>query len=81
MPSVDSFEAQDEAYRESVLPDVVERRVAVEAGATAPWHKYVGRRGQVVGLDRFGASAPAPALFEYFGFTAERVAEAVEALY
>ena len=80
MPATDIFDAQDEAYRESVLPKRITRRVAVEAGVTDGWWKYVGLDGRVVGLDRFGESAPAAVLFKYFGFTAENVAKAVEAL-
>ncbi|AOV18088.1 transketolase [Acidihalobacter aeolianus] len=78
MPSVEAFEAQDEAYRESVLPRAVRARVAVEAGVTNFWGKYVGMDGAVVGIDRFGESAPAGELFKYFGFTVEHVIEAVE---
>ncbi|MEW6331999.1 MAG: transketolase [Pseudomonadota bacterium] len=77
MPSTDAFDAQDAAYRDSVLPKGV-KRVAVEAGVTAVWHKYVGLEGRVVGLDRFGESAPAGALFKHFGFTGENVAKVVE---
>jgi transketolase len=77
MPSTNAFDAQDAAYRESVLPAGV-KRVAVEAGVTEGWYKYVGLDGKVIGLDRFGESAPAGALFKYFGFTAENVAKAVE---
>lgn len=77
MPSTDAFDAQDAAYRESVLPKGV-KRVAVEAGVTDGWYKYVGLDGKVVGIDRFGESAPAGALFKYFGFTGENVAKAVE---
>ncbi|BAV34710.1 transketolase [Sulfuricaulis limicola] len=77
MPSTDTFDAQDAAYRDSVLPKGV-ARVAVEAGVTAVWHKYVGLEGRVVGLDRFGESAPAGALFKEFGFTGENVAKIVE---
>jgi transketolase len=75
MPSTSVFDRQDLEYRRSVLPDGV-RRVAVEAGVTDLWWKYVGLDGAVVGLDRFGESAPAEALFSHFGFTAERVAAA-----
>jgi transketolase len=77
MPSTDVFDAQDAAYRESVLPRGV-KRVAVEAGVTDGWYKYVGLDGKVVGLNRFGESAPAGALFKEFGFTAENVAKTVE---
>ncbi len=80
MPSTDVFDRQDAAYRESVLPDAVRKRVAVEAGITDFWRKYVGLDGAVVGLDRFGASAPAPVLFAHFGITAQAVADAARAL-
>ncbi|MEZ0472271.1 transketolase [Luteimonas salinilitoris] len=80
MPSTDVFDRQDADYRESVLPDACRRRVAVEAGVTDFWRKYVGLDGAVVGLDRFGASAPAGVLFEHFGFTADKVAAAVKGL-
>ncbi|HXH02577.1 MAG TPA: transketolase C-terminal domain-containing protein, partial [Candidatus Competibacteraceae bacterium] len=81
MPSVDVFEAQDAAYREAVLPAAVTRRVVVEAGCSVGWYKYVGLHGKVIGLDRFGESAPAGALFKHFGFTAENVAAVVESLF
>ncbi len=80
MPSTDVFDRQDGAYRESVLPDACRRRVAIEAGITDFWRKYVGLDGAVVGIDRFGASAPADVLFPHFGFTVERVVEAARAL-
>ena len=80
MPSTDAFDAQDEAYKESVLPRVVRARVAVEAGVTDGWRKYVGLEGVVVGLDRFGESAPGGELLKYFGFTVEHVVEAVKAV-
>ena len=76
MPSTTAFDRQDAAYRERVLPRGVPR-VAVEAGVTDYWRKYVGLEGAVVGLDRFGESAPGGALFKHFGFTAEAVAAAV----
>ncbi len=78
MPSLEVFEAQDEAYRESVIPSSVTARVVVEAGVTDGWYKYAGLNGKVVGLDRFGESAPAGKLFEHFGFTVDNVAKAVE---
>jgi len=80
MPSTDVFDGQDEAYRESVLPSSVRARVAVEAGVSDYWRKYVGLDGKVVGIDRFGESAPAKELFKYFGFTTENVVKAVEEL-
>ena len=80
MPSTDVFDRQDAAYRESVLPRGVRRRVAIEAGVSDFWRKYVGLDGDVIGIDRFGASAPAEVLFPHFGFTVEKVVEAVRAL-
>jgi transketolase len=67
------FDEQPEAYRRKVLPPSVEARLAVEAGATLSWYKYVGLKGGVVGIDRFGASAPAKVLFEKFGFTVDNI--------
>ncbi len=80
MPSVDAFDAQDAAYRESVLPPDVTVRVAIEAGVTEGWWRFVGPQGRVVGLDRFGESAPAGELFEHFGFTTDNVVAAVNEL-
>ncbi|MDT3736723.1 MAG: transketolase [Denitratisoma sp.] len=79
MPNTNAFDRQDAAYRESVLPKGLPR-VAVEAGVTDGWYKYVGLEGKVVGLDRFGESAPAGVLFKEFGFTAENVAKAVKSV-
>jgi len=79
MPSTNVFDRQDKAYRESVLPKGTPR-VAVEAGVTAGWYKYVGLDGVVVGLDRFGESAPAGVLFKEFGFTVANVVNAVESV-
>jgi transketolase len=80
MPSTDVFDRQPQDYRESVLPNAVRKRVAIEAGVSDFWRKYVGLDGDVVGIDRFGASAPAEALFPYFGFTVERVVATVKKL-
>ncbi len=80
MPSTNIFDAQDAAYRESVLPAAVTQRVAVEAGVTDGWWKYVGSQGKIVGLDRFGESAPAGLLFKEFGFTVENVVKHVHAV-
>jgi transketolase len=77
MPSTNAFDRQEANYREAVLPRGV-KRVAVEAGVTDYWRKYVGLDGAVVGLDRFGESAPAGELFKFFGITAEAVADAVK---
>ncbi len=79
MPCTTVFDAQDPAYRESVLPVKVRARVAVEAGVTAFWDRYVGPEGRVVGLDRYGESAPAADVYKYFGFTVDNLVEQVEA--
>jgi transketolase len=78
MPCTSVFDAQDAAYRERVLPAAVTRRVAIEAGVRDGWWRYVGTAGNVIGLDTFGASAPAKDLFPHFGFTVERVVDVVE---
>ncbi|MFN7184011.1 MAG: transketolase [Thermomonas haemolytica] len=80
MPSTNVFERQDAAYREAVLPKACRKRVAVEAGVTGFWRQYVGLDGAVVGIDTFGASAPAEALFPHFGITVERLIEVINAL-
>jgi transketolase len=79
MPCTDVFDTQDEAYRASVLPRDVTARVAVEAGVTGYWFKYVGFEGKVVGIDRFGESAPSKEVMKYFGFTAENIAKTMQA--
>ena len=75
MPSWELFDAQPDEYRQRVLPQAVNAKIAVEAGSPQGWHRYVGEAGQIVALDHFGASAPAQTLFEKFGLTAERVVE------
>jgi len=80
MPCVSVFAAQDRAWQDAVLPPGVERRVAVEAGVTEGWWRWVGTKGRVVGIDRFGASAPAKDLFRHYGLTAEAVAGAARGL-
>jgi len=80
MPSTTVFDAQDDDYRELVLPGNVTARVAVEAAVTDGWYKYVGMNGAVVGIDRFGESAPAGQLFELFGFTVDNVVKAVNSV-
>ncbi|MCL4108340.1 UNVERIFIED_CONTAM: hypothetical protein GTU68_065368 [Idotea baltica] len=77
MPSVDAYEAQSDAYKESVLPSSVTARVAVEAAIMDGWWKYVGMKGKVIGMTTFGESAPAPELFEYFGITVDNVLKAI----
>lgn len=76
MPSVEWFEEQDQAYKDSVLPPSVKARVAVEAGIGLTWHRFVGDAGRIVSLEHFGASADGKVLFREFGFTAENVAAA-----
>jgi transketolase len=76
MPSMEVFEQQPAEYRETVLPTALRSRLAVEAGASMPWYRYVGLDGCVLGIDRFGASAPAEILFEQYGMTVDRVVAA-----
>ena len=73
MPCMEIFEKQDAAYQESVLPRAIRARVAMEAGATMPWYRFTGLDGAVIGIDHFGASAPAGILFKEYGFTTENV--------
>ena len=80
MPSTDVFERQDAAYREAVLPNACRKRVAIEAGVTGFWGKYVGLDGAVVGIDTYGASAPIEAVMPHFGFTVENVVKVASAL-
>jgi transketolase len=80
MPSTNLFDRQDAEYRESVLPRDCRKRVAIEAGVSDFWRKYVGLDGAVIGIDDFGASAPAEKLFPEFGFTVDKVVEAARAL-
>ncbi len=80
MPSWEEFEAQDAAYKESVLPKAVTKRLAVEAAASFGWHKYIGMEGDTVTLDRYGASAPGGVCLEKFGFSVENVLAKAKAL-
>ena len=80
MPCVEDFEKQPAKYQESVLRSYVRARVAVEAGATMCWYKYVGMDGKIVGIDTFGESAPAKKLFEKYGFTVANVVDAAKAV-
>jgi transketolase len=73
LPSWELFDQQDEAYRHSVLPPEVASRVAVEAGVSQGWERYLGPNGRFIGMTGFGASAPAPALFKHFNITVERI--------
>ncbi len=80
MPSTQVFDAQDRGYREAVLPREVRTRIAIEAGATHFWFKYVGLDGRVIGLDSFGESAPSEEVLRHFGFNVEHVIEEVRRL-
>lgn len=80
MASWELFEAQSQEYRDSVLPPTVHARLAVEAGVTQGWHRYVGDRGDVIGVDRFGASAPGPVVMREYGFSVENVCQRALAL-
>jgi transketolase len=80
MPCTAVFDRQKQEYRDSVLPPGVTARIVVEAAVTAGWYKYVGLDGIVIGIDSFGESAPAKELFAYFGFTVDKVVEAVNKL-
>ncbi len=80
MPCTQLFDAQDDAYREQVLPAAASRRVAIEAGVGNCWYKYVGHGGRVIALDSFGKSAPAGELFEHFGFSVDNVTSVARAL-
>ncbi|MGF1726963.1 transketolase [Photobacterium nomapromontoriensis] len=80
MPATDTFDKQDAAYRESVLPSDVTARVAIEAGIADFWYKYVGFGGKIIGMTTFGESAPADELFKMFGFTVENVVETAQEL-
>lgn len=77
VPSTELFDAQDAAYKESVLPNAIRRRVAIEMAATQGWYKYVGLDGAVIGIDKFGASAPAQTVIDNYGFTVEHVLETI----
>lgn len=80
MPSTDLFDAQDENYRESVLPANIAARVVVEASHQDYWYKYAGLNGRIIGMKSFGESAPGEQLMEYFGFTTDNIVQQVEAL-
>ncbi|EOG5907221.1 transketolase [Vibrio vulnificus] len=80
MPATDTFDKQDAAYRESVLPSDVTARIAIEAGIADFWYKYVGFDGRIIGMTTFGESAPADQLFEMFGFTVENVVNTAKEL-
>ncbi|MGQ7409438.1 transketolase [Streptococcus suis] len=80
VPSTELFDAQDAAYKEEILPNAIRRRLAIEMGATQGWYKYVGLDGKVLGIDTFGASAPAQTVIDNYGFTVENVVKLVNEL-
>jgi len=80
MPSWELFEAQSLEYRDIVLPPTVAARLAVEAGVSQGWHRYVGARGDVLAVDRFGASAPGEVVMREYGFTVDNVCRRSQAL-
>jgi transketolase len=80
MPSTDTFDRQDAAYREAVLPKACRRRIAIEAGVRDYWRKYVGLDGAVIGIDSYGASAPAEQLYAHFGITVDAVVAAAQTM-
>ncbi|MGH9855410.1 MAG: transketolase-like TK C-terminal-containing protein, partial [Blastocatellia bacterium] len=80
MPSWELFDKQPQEYRDEVLPPNITARIAIEAGVTLGWSKYVGDKGDVIGLDRYGASAPVQVVMEKLGFTAANVVERVKNL-
>jgi transketolase len=81
MPCAERFLKQDAAYQEQVLPRGVKRRLAVEAGVSQYWWRFVGSSGDVLGVDTFGESAPAPTLFEHFGFTVDNIVARIRGLF
>jgi transketolase len=80
MPSWELFEAQSQAYRDEVLPPDVTARLAVELGVAQGWQRYTGAHGDMLGIDRFGASAPAEVLLREYGFTVDNVVQRAKAL-
>jgi len=80
VPCMELFLAQPKAYQNKVMPRGVRRRLAAEAGATMPWYRFTGLYGRVLGIDHFGASAPAERIFKEYGFTADNVLRLAEEL-
>ena len=80
MPSIDRYEHQDTSYHEDVLPVSVTARVAIEAGTSRGWNRYVGSKGKVIGIDSFGESAPSEQVFEHFGFEVANIVSVVESV-
>jgi len=80
MPSTEIFEKQEDDYKESVLPSNFDCKLAVEAGSTSFWYKYVGSKGDIIGINSFGESAPGDKLLDYFGFSSENIVQRAEML-
>jgi transketolase len=80
MPCTELFDEQSAEYKESVLPAAIKKRVSCEAAATFGWQRYVGDAGKMIGVDRFGSSAPGPTIYKELGITAEAVAAAAKSL-
>src|SRR5690606_22847907 len=80
MPSWNLFEKQDASYKEKIFPKSVRKRVAIEAGSTIGWHKYVTDEGAVIGIDKFGESAPGDEVMEEYGFTVDHVIKKVKSI-
>jgi len=80
MPSAETFSMQSDDYREQVLPTAMRARLAIEAGTSDYWRKFVGIDGDVIGVDQFGASAPGPVLMKHYGFTVENIVQRAQKL-
>ena len=80
VPSTELFDQQEESYKEEILPNKIRRRLAIEMAASQPWYKYVGLDGKVMGIDRFGASAPAAEVIDNYGFTVDQIIQLVDSL-
>ena len=81
MPCAERFLAQDATYQEQVLPHAIRKRIAIEAAASGYWYRFVGLDGTVIGIDRFGASAPAEDIYDYLGITVDKTVEAIHDLF
>ena len=80
MLSTEIFDSQDTEYKEEILPSHVENRISVEAGSTSHWYKYIGLKGNAIGINSFGESAPGDELLKYFGFTSQNIVEHAEVM-
>src|SRR5690606_33329029 len=80
MPSWDRFEEQSEEYKEAVIPSALKKRLAIEMGSSLGWHRYIGNEGEILAIDRFGASAPGEKIIKEYGFTVENIIKKVKEL-